>query len=168
MTGTIIPHSPFQRVIHEICHNDALGKEMCFSTEALAAFQIATEHYLCTYFELLYNFISVFANSSQLAALHAKRQTVMVRDSVFVRQVAAIIDPVSPLGKKTEWTITEPIRRLRPVQSLSSACTGRSGKVSKVPSPGRKTVPGTGGKGRGKSLPLITWRGGNKARATGR
>ena|SRR5579859_1232976 len=62
MTGTILPRSPFQRLIHAICHNDVLAKEMCFSTEALAAFQTATEHYICMYFKLLYIFISVFAN----------------------------------------------------------------------------------------------------------
>ena len=128
-TGTIIPRSPFQRLIREICHNDVLAKSLRFSTEALAAFQTAAEHYICTYFELLYIFISVFANSSQLAALHAKRQTVMVRDSAFVRQVAAIIDPASPLGKKPERTINEN-RRLRSVQS--SGRIGSGGRYLRV------------------------------------
>jgi histone H3/H4 len=164
-TGTIIPCSPFQRLIHGICLNDVLAKSLRFSTEALAAFQTAAEHYICTYFELLYIFISVFANSSQLAALHAKRQTVMVRDSAFVHQVVAIIDPASPLGKKPERTITEN-RRPRSIQS--SGRTGHRGKVSKTGRMGTKTVPGSGGKGRGKSLPLITRRGNNKPKGMGR
>ena len=74
-TGTLIRKAPFQRMVRQIAAEMKGGQR--FQSSALAAIQEATESYV----------VSTLANAN-LAALHAKRVTVMPRDLHLARRLA--------------------------------------------------------------------------------
>ena len=91
-TGTILSRTLLRRLVREIVEK-LTQKRLRISEEAHAAIHLAAEPYLVRWFEMLYNLPKSLSNSSNLAAVHAKRQTVMPRDSAFIRQLVQIWDP---------------------------------------------------------------------------
>jgi histone H3/H4 len=87
-TGTIIPRLAMIHTIREVVqdlsweirgrHRDVLN----MSAEAHAALHLAAEAYLTSWFEMI-----------NLAAIHAKRQTVMPKDAAFLRSFLMLKDP---------------------------------------------------------------------------
>jgi histone H3 len=73
-TELIIPRLPFQRLVREIALEN--NPNTRFSSQALLALQEASECYLTGLFEDCY-----------LAALHAKRVTLMVKDMQLARRI---------------------------------------------------------------------------------
>jgi histone H3/H4 len=84
-TAMLIPRTPFARICREILNEHKNGLRV--SAAAFAALQQIAEDVLVLYFELC-----------NKAAAHAKRITVMLRDSAFVRSFIGIIDPTNPIG----------------------------------------------------------------------
>lgn len=83
----LIPRRPFSRLVKELMDqtirqftNDDVGLRITVS--ALAAIQEATEEAVTLSLEM-----------SNLAAIHAKRVTVMPRDMQFIRRVMGMMDP---------------------------------------------------------------------------
>ena len=66
-TDLLIRKLPFQRVVREICQG--MGKDLRFQSTAMLALQEAAEAYLINVFEW-----------TNLAAIHAKRVTIMPKD----------------------------------------------------------------------------------------
>merc|ERR1712059_246648 len=76
-TNLLIPKLPFSRLIREVATSIAgSNTELRFQSVALLALQEATEAYLVTLME-----------DSLLAAIHAKRVTVMVKDLSLARRI---------------------------------------------------------------------------------
>lgn len=79
-TDTIIPKAPFQRLVKDISRQfeDLFGfsDPIRFSSEALLALQEAAEAYMISIFE-----------DTNLAAIHAKRQTIMKKDMDLARRI---------------------------------------------------------------------------------
>lgn len=73
-TKLIIPRLPFQRLIKEIAQSSNSG--IRFQSQAILALQEAAESFIAGFFE-----------DSYLAALHAKRVTVMVKDMQLARRI---------------------------------------------------------------------------------
>lgn len=70
----VLPKAPFQRVVREI--SQTFRSDFRWQTIAVAALQEATEAYLVSLFE-----------DTQLCAIHAKRQTIMVKDMRLARKI---------------------------------------------------------------------------------
>lgn len=73
-THLLIPKSPFARLIREICME--YGGDLRIQAIALEALQEAAEAYLIDFFE-----------DSYICALHAKRVTLLVRDTLLAKQL---------------------------------------------------------------------------------
>jgi len=73
-TELLIPRAPFHRLVREITRQ--FRTDMRFQMAALMALQEASEVYLTNMFE-----------NAQLAAIHAKRITIMPRDIHLVRRI---------------------------------------------------------------------------------
>merc|ERR1712025_216406 len=77
----LIPKLPFSRLVREICHQ-ICSADMKFQSVALSALQEASEAFLVQLFE-----------DCNLAAIHAKRVTIMNRDMAFIVRVTGKLDP---------------------------------------------------------------------------
>jgi histone H3/H4 len=77
-TVLLIRKAPFQRFVREIVQNDFSPgiSDVRFQSTAMLALQEAAEAYLVNVFEL-----------TNLAAIHAKRVTIMVRDMKLVMRI---------------------------------------------------------------------------------
>ena len=73
-TDLLIRKLPFQRVVREICQD--MQKDLRFQSTAMLALQEASEAYLINLFEW-----------SNLAAIHAKRVTIMIKDMRLARRI---------------------------------------------------------------------------------
>jgi histone H3 len=71
-TDLLIRKLPFQRLVREICQD----KDFRFQSKAMLALQEASEAYLVNLFEWTY-----------LAAIHAKRVTIMPKDMQLARRI---------------------------------------------------------------------------------
>lgn len=78
----LIPAAPFIRLVKEISHDYMV--DCRFAADAIKALQESAEAYLVGLFE-----------DSQLAALHAKRVTVMPTDMKFVRVLRGEVDRIA-------------------------------------------------------------------------
>jgi len=74
-TDTLIKKLPFQRLVREISNNVA-GEPKKWSPVALEALQEAAEAYLIGFFE-----------DANLAAIHAKRVTIMPKDIALAKRI---------------------------------------------------------------------------------
>jgi len=77
----LIPKMPFSRLVREICQQ-MCSNDMRFQSAALSALQEASEAFLVQLFE-----------DCNLAAIHAKRVTIMDRDMRFIKRVTGRLDP---------------------------------------------------------------------------
>ncbi|KAK2042128.1 histone-fold-containing protein [Colletotrichum somersetense] len=75
-SSLLLPKAPFQRLCREIIEDISGRNDYRFQEFAILTLQEATETYLTTMFECL-----------QLAAVHAKRVTVMKEDIDFVKSL---------------------------------------------------------------------------------
>ena len=75
-TDLLIRKAPFQRLVHEITQNLFPNKDLRFQSLAVLALQEASEAYMIGMFE-----------DTNLAALHAKRVTIMPRDIFLARRL---------------------------------------------------------------------------------
>jgi len=73
-TDLLIRKLPFQRLVREICQGQ--GKDLKFQSTAILALQEASEAYLINLFKW-----------SNLAAIHAKRVTIMIKDMWLARGI---------------------------------------------------------------------------------
>ena len=73
-TELLIRKAPFMRLVREVAYN--LGKNLRFQSMALLALQEAAESYLVGMFE-----------DSNMAAIHARRVTVMSKDIALARRL---------------------------------------------------------------------------------
>ncbi|KAF8235611.1 putative histone H3 [Tricholoma matsutake] len=73
-TEVLIPKMPFQRLVREIAHDFKM--DLRFQSSAIMALQEAAEAYLVALFE-----------DTNLAALHAKRVTIMPKDMFLARRL---------------------------------------------------------------------------------
>jgi len=70
--------------------------------------QEASEAMLVMWFEMLYAFSTFFkVDSSNLAAFHAKRVTIMPKDARLIARIIGIWDPTSFLGIPRQTTFNE-------------------------------------------------------------
>ena len=74
-TNLLIRKLPFQRLVREILYND-LKKDLKFQSTAILCLQEASEAYLINLFEW-----------TNLAAIHAKRVTIMPKDMQLARRI---------------------------------------------------------------------------------
>jgi histone H3 len=73
----LIRKGPFQRLVREIATTgENKGKDLCFQSTAMLALQEASEAYMVGSFE-----------DTNLAAMHAKRVTIMPRDMQLARRI---------------------------------------------------------------------------------
>lgn len=77
-TEQLIRKLPFQRLVREITH-ELGGETYRFQTPALAALQETAEMYLVSLFE-----------HTNLAAIHAKRVTIMPKDISLARKIRGV------------------------------------------------------------------------------
>ncbi|OBT45050.1 hypothetical protein VE00_05105 [Pseudogymnoascus sp. WSF 3629] len=77
-TDPIFAKAPFQRLVREICQDlpNKINHELRFQASALAALQEAAETMLVQEFEM-----------TQIAAIHAKRVTIQVKDMKLVQSM---------------------------------------------------------------------------------
>jgi len=75
-TELLIRKAPFQRVVHEIAQTMFKNKDLHFQSLAVLALHEATEAYMIGMFE-----------DTNLAALHAKRVTIMPKDILLARRL---------------------------------------------------------------------------------
>ncbi|KAJ1356129.1 centromeric DNA-binding histone H3-like protein cse4, partial [Parelaphostrongylus tenuis] len=79
-TGLIIPRLPFQRVVRdvarEVLKKRNINEDFNWNANALLALQVATEVYLTCFFE-----------DTNLAAVHARRVTIVPKDVQLVRRL---------------------------------------------------------------------------------
>ncbi|KAL9938877.1 hypothetical protein V8E36_002596 [Tilletia maclaganii] len=75
-TELLIRKLPFQRLVREIVQNRLLRDDVCIQSSALGALQEACEAYL----------VSLFSDVN-LAAIHAKRVTIMPKDMALARRI---------------------------------------------------------------------------------
>ncbi|KAG5351881.1 histone H3.1 [Termitomyces sp. Mn162] len=73
-TELLIPKLPFQRLVREVAQD--FGNKLRFQTSAISALQEAAEAYLVDLFQ-----------DTNLAAIHAKRVTIMPRDIALARRL---------------------------------------------------------------------------------
>lgn len=73
-TELLIRKQSFQRVVREIAHN--VKQDLRFQSSAILALQEAAEAYL----------VGLFADTN-LAALHGKRVTIMIKDIMLARRI---------------------------------------------------------------------------------
>jgi histone H3/H4 len=98
--GTIFPQAAFMRLVRELLH-ELSNKVTHVSASGHACLQHATEAYIVTFFELMYHILITRLNDfSNRAAIHAGRQTIFVKDSVFIRDIMRIVDPSSTLARQ--------------------------------------------------------------------
>jgi histone H3/H4 len=93
-------------------NNTADGENLSckWQASALIAIHEMAEHLLVMYFELLYiPSRQEYLYFSSKIALHAKRQTIMHRDSELLRDIVRTIDQDHPLGKMSSVTETSKI-----------------------------------------------------------
>jgi histone H3/H4 len=97
--GTIFSRAEFMRLVKELF--DGLRTDvMHVSASGHASLQHCTEAYIVTYFEMMYHIlVSELNESSNRAAIHAGRQTIFVKDSVFIQDGMRIVDAESPLAR---------------------------------------------------------------------
>jgi histone H3/H4 len=86
----LIPRLPFSRLLREIASNFRSNLRM--QSIALAALQEASEILLTMWFQMLYIFFLKASYSSQLAAFHGRRVTVMSKDAHLVAKIINIWD----------------------------------------------------------------------------
>ena len=82
-TETLIPKRSFQRLVREITHDLFCGDNYRFQSSALLALQIGAEDFLV---EKL--------SDTQIATIHAGRQTIKVRDMQLVNYYKGITDRI--------------------------------------------------------------------------
>jgi histone H3 len=75
-TENLIPKTPFQRLIREVCQVELKRTNIRFTSGALMATQEAAEAYLAGLFE-----------DTNLCAIHAKRITIMPKDIQLARRI---------------------------------------------------------------------------------
>ena len=75
-TDVVIRKLPFQRLVREITQKLFYGKEYRFQSLSMLALQEASEAYLIGLLE-----------DTNLAAMHAKRVTIMPRDMILARRI---------------------------------------------------------------------------------
>jgi histone H3 len=75
-TDVVIRKLPFQRLVREITQNLYPGKDLRFQSLSMLALQEASEAYLIGMLE-----------DTNLAAMHAKRVTIMPRDMILARRI---------------------------------------------------------------------------------
>ena len=75
-TDVVIRKLPFQRLVREITQNLFYGKDYRFQSLSMLALQEASEAYLIRLLE-----------DTNLAAMHAKRVTIMPRDMALARRI---------------------------------------------------------------------------------
>ncbi|KNC77080.1 histone H3-like centromeric protein A, partial [Sphaeroforma arctica JP610] len=83
-TDLLLRKRPFARLVRELCQDYKPSMQYRWTSDALAAVQEAAEAFLVHLFE-----------DANLAALHAKRVTLMVRDIQLARRIRG---PVHGLG----------------------------------------------------------------------
>ncbi len=76
-TELLIRKLPFQRLVREILDDYTSPKQLCLQPSAVLALQEASENYLVRLFE-----------NANLAAIHAKRVTIMPKDMQLARRIA--------------------------------------------------------------------------------
>jgi len=92
----VLPKYSFMRVVKEISDQHSPGyHRFRWQSDALTCLQMATEHILVLYMEM-----------TRKMALHAKRQTIMKKDSELLRDLWNTIDPSSPIGQLSEFSKT--------------------------------------------------------------
>ncbi len=72
----LVPRLPFQRLVREIAQQQHYQEGLRFQVSAMEALQEASETFLVTLFE-----------DTNLCAIHAKRQTVMVQDMRLAQRI---------------------------------------------------------------------------------
>jgi histone H3/H4 len=93
-TSKLIPLRSFSRLIREYVHQECRSRLLDpyrMSREALAALQEITEEILTMLFELAY-ILLISLNCRNLAAIHAKRVTIMPKDMKLVRRIIGRVD----------------------------------------------------------------------------
>ena len=75
-TDLVIRKAPFQRLVHEITQKLYPGKDLRFQSLSILALQEASEAYMIGMLE-----------DTNLAAMHAKRVTIMPRDMILARRI---------------------------------------------------------------------------------
>ena len=75
-TELLLPKLPFSRLVREIAQQYSTNNDARFSRQAIEALQCSAEDRLVTMFE-----------DCNLAAIHAKRVTILKKDLVFVRRL---------------------------------------------------------------------------------
>ena len=75
-TDLLLRKGPFARLVREICETGRRGNPLRFTAMAMFSMQTACEDYLVRYFE-----------DANLAALHAKRVTIMQKDMQLVGRI---------------------------------------------------------------------------------
>ena len=90
-TELLIRKAPFQRLVREIAQKISKNKDLRFQSLAVLALHEASEAYMVGMFE-----------DTNLAALHAKRVTIMPRDMLLARRLRGETwtKPDAVVGKK--------------------------------------------------------------------
>lgn len=80
-TALLVPKLPFSRLVREVTQEYAPSKNFRWQADALLAIQEMAEAYLVSVFE-----------DTNLAALHTKRVTILVRDMQLARRIRGLRD----------------------------------------------------------------------------
>lgn len=137
-TACLIPRRPFIRLCREVLDNHG-RKDLKVSASAFAAMQQVGEAIVVLFFELC-----------NKAAIHAKRVTVMPRDSTFVKDFIRTIDPTNPIGQSMEWKAPMAAQTDNIIASQPNVVPGDRPKIGGKRPP-HSSVFGQGkGKGKGK------------------
>ncbi|KAI9819083.1 MAG: hypothetical protein M1826_001213 [Phylliscum demangeonii] len=143
--GLIISKTRFWNLVRELCED--LQRELRFYATGLDALQEQAEQYLTGIFEIV-----------TLAAMHAGRQTIMVRDFNLIKKVTqqklafAVTDDTAPaLGaiKKAD----QPLPRCGPAPQAQPASHRKTAKTTKKGGPRKKPARQKWRKGR-RSKPI--------------
>ena len=94
----LLPNHPFQHLIKEIGDEAWTASGLWWDGDAIYALQTCTEHVLVMIFEMMYYISIVSLTPRNKLAIHAKCQTIMVKDMQLLRDLWQWIDPTSSIG----------------------------------------------------------------------
>ena len=94
----LLPNHPFQHLIKEIGDEAQTASGLRWEGDAIYALQTCMEHILVMIFEMMYYISIVSLTPRNKLELHAKCQTIMVKDMQLLRDLWQRIDPTSSIG----------------------------------------------------------------------
>ena len=94
----LLPNHPFQCLVKDIDDEVWTASGLWWEGDAIYALQTCTEHVLVMIFEMTYYISIVLLTPRNKLAIHAKHETIMVKDMQLLRDLWQWIDPTSSIG----------------------------------------------------------------------